>query len=171
MRQLTFDGKLEQPFGRRGLKRGTASKASGWNKGHSRFSTERTVCTRCRKKQTMKIYLHPMKRATQPTRYYPECRPCRRAQGKDEKCKVPYRTKMQASCENCGFRPATGLNYLLEGHHVDGNRKNNKAENIQTLCPLCHRVLTNLGHIPDVIGTFGRGGSDGASNTDTQQRH
>lgn len=36
-------------------------------------------------------------------------------------------------CESCG----SGKD--LEGHHIDGNDKNNYPENIQTLCRFCHR--------------------------------
>ncbi|MBM4048291.1 MAG: HNH endonuclease [Planctomycetes bacterium] len=36
------------------------------------------------------------------------------------------------SCESCGGT------MMLSAHHIDGNRKNNSPENIQTLCVRCH---------------------------------
>ena len=41
----------------------------------------------------------------------------------------PYRG---TSCEVCGG------NNRVTAHHIDGNRLNNSAENIQTLCNNCH---------------------------------
>ncbi len=31
-----------------------------------------------------------------------------------------------------------GSNYKLERHHIDGNRKNNKLDNIKIICKKCH---------------------------------
>jgi len=39
-------------------------------------------------------------------------------------------------CVVCGF----GIPDVLEVAHVDGNRKNNKVENLVILCPTCHRM-------------------------------
>lgn len=38
-------------------------------------------------------------------------------------------------CENCG------RNYNLEVHHLDGNNKNNKPENLIKVCRRCHMLL------------------------------
>lgn len=40
--------------------------------------------------------------------------------------------QMKDSCEKCGS------DYLLNLHHIDGNRQNNSSENLLTLCPACH---------------------------------
>ena len=39
-------------------------------------------------------------------------------------------------CVVCGF----GVPEVLEVAHIDGNRKNNKVENLVLLCPTCHRM-------------------------------
>ena len=36
-----------------------------------------------------------------------------------------------------------GIEIPLEIHHIDGNHKNNKLENLQILCPNCHSLTTN----------------------------
>lgn len=65
------------------------------------------------------------------------------------------RKHRKSSCEACG------LTDQLHAHHVDGNRKNNEAENIQTLCVFCHNFLHALadrlgwtapGRLPRLIG-------------------
>ncbi|MEW5717787.1 MAG: HNH endonuclease [Chloroflexota bacterium] len=40
-------------------------------------------------------------------------------------------------CAYCGF----GIQDVLEVAHIDGNRGNNKSENLVILCPTCHKML------------------------------
>lgn len=47
-----------------------------------------------------------------------------------------YAQKKKSACEKCGSKRK------LMVHHKDGNRKNNKASNLQTLCWSCHEKLT-----------------------------
>ncbi len=46
-------------------------------------------------------------------------------------------------CELCGLNEWLGKPITLELHHVDGNRYNNKLENLQILCPNCHSLTPN----------------------------
>jgi hypothetical protein len=46
-------------------------------------------------------------------------------------------------CENCGIREWLGKPTPLELHHIDGNRFNNKFDNLQILCPNCHSQTPN----------------------------
>ena len=51
------------------------------------------------------------------------------------------------SCQNCGWgeiNPHTGR-IPLHVHHVDGNWKNNRPENLELLCPNCHSLTDNFG--------------------------
>ncbi len=41
-------------------------------------------------------------------------------------------------CEYCGLSKWNNLPIPLELHHIDGNRHNNKLENLKILCPNCH---------------------------------
>ena len=41
-------------------------------------------------------------------------------------------------CEICGF------DRIVEIHHIDGNKKNNKRENIVGLCPNHHKMIHNF---------------------------
>lgn len=53
-----------------------------------------------------------------------------------------YRLKLKEKCERCGFIPENICQ--LDIHHLDGNHKNNKDSNLQTLCACCHRYITML---------------------------
>ena len=41
-------------------------------------------------------------------------------------------------CECCGISEWNGRPLSLELHHIDGNKHNNKLENLIILCPNCH---------------------------------
>lgn len=42
-------------------------------------------------------------------------------------------------CANCGYNERIEL---LDVHHIDENRKNNKKENLIILCAMCHSAIT-----------------------------
>jgi hypothetical protein len=56
--------------------------------------------------------------------------------------------KLERGCENVdgryGFKCTSSIEHAaqIDIHHKDGNRKNNKAENLECLCACCHRVVT-----------------------------
>lgn len=55
--------------------------------------------------------------------------------------------KNECKCEICGWgekNEYTG-NVPLQIHHIDGDCKNNKEENLQLLCPNCHSLTENFG--------------------------
>lgn len=48
-------------------------------------------------------------------------------------------------CSSCGYKR---IPEILQAHHKDGNRSNNKLENLELLCPTCHlehHFLTKTG--------------------------
>ena len=48
------------------------------------------------------------------------------------------------TCQGCGCRSAVTAKDLwcgLEVHHLDGSERNNKEDNLVTVCPLCHGIL------------------------------
>ena len=47
--------------------------------------------------------------------------------------------KYEHKCALCGWNEDERI---LEVHHIDENRKNNKLNNLIILCPICHRYLT-----------------------------
>ncbi len=55
------------------------------------------------------------------------------------------KNKFNHQCSACGWKqknPYSGLCYL-EIHHIDGNAKNCKEENLDLLCPNCHSLTPN----------------------------
>lgn len=63
--------------------------------------------------------------------------------GKKTDGKASYRTfglkLLGEKCEGCGYDE---YSLLLDVHHLDGNRNNNKLENLMVLCPMCHAKVT-----------------------------
>jgi hypothetical protein len=51
----------------------------------------------------------------------------------------PHRKYVGDKCERCGFEPEDLCQ--LEVHHLNGIHRDNRPENLQTLCANCH-VLT-----------------------------
>jgi hypothetical protein len=49
----------------------------------------------------------------------------------------------EEKCEDCGRKTWSGAKIPLELHHMDGNRFNNKLENLRILCPNCHSLTEN----------------------------
>lgn len=46
-------------------------------------------------------------------------------------------------CEKCGRTEWEGEPIPLELHHINGDRSDNRLENIQLLCPNCHALTDN----------------------------
>lgn len=46
-------------------------------------------------------------------------------------------------CEECGLENWNGSPIPLELHHINGNNKDNKLENLKLLCPNCHALTDN----------------------------
>lgn len=47
-------------------------------------------------------------------------------------------------CEICGLTEWMGLPIVLELHHINGNNRDNRLENLQWLCPNCHSMTDNF---------------------------
>lgn len=46
----------------------------------------------------------------------------------------------EAKCYKCNLTEWLGVQIPLELEHIDGNRSNNKLENLTLLCPNCHAL-------------------------------
>ena len=59
---------------------------------------------------------------------------------KNQLFKLGYKSKV---CEMCGNNEWMGEDIPLELHHINGNKFDNRIENIQILCPNCHTFTDN----------------------------
>lgn len=48
-------------------------------------------------------------------------------------------------CERCGNTHWLGKDIPLDLHHKDGDKTNNELDNLELLCPNCHRFTDNFG--------------------------
>lgn len=57
--------------------------------------------------------------------------------------------KNDCKCEKCGWSEKNQYsgNIPLQIHHIDGDYKNNKEENLQLLCPNCHSLTDTFGSL------------------------
>lgn len=47
-------------------------------------------------------------------------------------------------CEECGIDSYNGKFLCLQLHHINGNNRDNRLENLQILCPNCHSQTENF---------------------------
>ena len=49
----------------------------------------------------------------------------------------------ELKCECCGLEKWQGMPIPLELHHVNGDNRDNRIENLELLCPNCHALTDN----------------------------
>ena len=68
------------------------------------------------------------------------------AEGRNNIKRAPDRSRHQAQrCENCGISRWRERSLSLCLHHINGDRHDNRLENLQLLCPNCHSQTPNFG--------------------------
>jgi len=79
------------------------------------------------------------KEAAQQIGGMPELHPPHYGKGESRSAyKNIFRRKLKKSCRACGYDKDRRA---LDVHHVDGNNRNNRIENLAVLCPTCHREV------------------------------
>jgi 5-methylcytosine-specific restriction endonuclease McrA len=58
-----------------------------------------------------------------------------------------YQKQKKDACENPSCTAVTIDPCQRDVHHLDGDRKNNELDNLQTLCANCHRLATFRGMV------------------------
>jgi DNA-binding CsgD family transcriptional regulator len=71
----------------------------------------------------------------------------------------------QEHCESCGISEWQGRPLSLALHHVNGDRHDNRLENLRLLCPNCHSQTENFG------GRNGRRVREGSGGARSQATH
>lgn len=51
---------------------------------------------------------------------------------------------LEYKCSNCGISEWQGKSLVLQLHHVNGNNRDNRLENLVLLCPNCHSQTHNF---------------------------
>jgi 5-methylcytosine-specific restriction endonuclease McrA len=59
---------------------------------------------------------------------------------KNQLLKLGYKNHV---CESCGLDEWVNRPIPLELHHINGNKFDNRIENLQLLCPNCHSFTDN----------------------------
>jgi len=69
-----------------------------------------------------------------------DCRPKHYSKNNNSRYSRPVAFRNYSHrCENCFYDIYVKI---LEVHHIDGNKRNNKLDNLIILCPNCHSLLT-----------------------------
>ena len=99
---------------------------------------ERPLCSKCHKNLVEKSGNKGS------TKFRKLCNTCRRPDLKkgsyDRRLSQKHRNSNPLICTICGFIPVDICQ--LDVHHIDGNHKNRKKENLQIVCANCHRLMT-----------------------------
>ena len=109
------------------------------NCGNEIPSNNKYCCSKCKNEYIYKQYIYRWKQNLETG-----------TKGSDDVSNYVRRymfEKHNNSCELCGWNqvnPYTGL-VPLQIHHINGDCKNNKEENLQLLCPNCHALTDNFG--------------------------
>lgn len=68
----------------------------------------------------------------------------KRIKGNSLKEKLYRNGLKERKCEICGLTEWNGKEIILQLHHINGDNKDNRLENLQILCPNCHSQTDNF---------------------------
>lgn len=107
------------------------------------FNCEVPLCKTCERLPAEKVGMSKTGRNW----YRPNCVTCSQEKYNTKKPhqksawkRISKNLRIDSICSACGFEPEHPCQ--LDVDHIDGDNKNNTADNLQVLCANCHRLKT-----------------------------
>jgi 5-methylcytosine-specific restriction endonuclease McrA len=114
-------------------KKGQSGNPNGNERVEWQYQEDRPLCVNCGRPAR-----YHTKNSDGSVKYWRKyCTMCHKNQGQNQ---YRYRLKKKKKCEVCGFKAVHPCQ--LDVDHINGDHKDDRDENLMTLCANCHRLKT-----------------------------